>query len=70
MTVINFHLIDVLHLSDKFRLYAVPIDVWSLSFGISPPPAGRLAADAVIKGSAIIVENVKMVLTRNDQKRL
>lgn len=52
MTANNFHLIDVLHLSDKFRLYAVPIDVWSLPSGISLPPAGRLAADTVMKGSA------------------
>lgn len=35
MATIYFHLIDVLHLSDQFLLYAVPNDVWSLSFGIS-----------------------------------
>ena len=40
----------VIHLSDKFLVYAVPIDVWSLSFWISRPPAGRLSVDIVIKG--------------------
>ena len=39
-----FHL---LHLSDKFLLYAVPNDVWSLSFGTSTPP-GDLTVNAVM----------------------
>lgn len=66
MIVINFYFIDVLYFFDKFRLYVVLIDVWLFLFGIFLFLVGWLVVDVVIKGSVIIVENVKMVFMRND----